>query len=466
MRDSDTTPMPAPAQPRSDYRTRLRAAAVALLVVIALGPLPLRLAGFNIPRAIGFRLIIVWLILCTIIWWTYADRAITRKPRKPNTRAALRIALAAFVLLITAPAVNMLYSGRIVDLLNAPLWAAGAFQLWHMGMALALPLILLAALFARIGIRAYRAIRTAQPAVATPESKSPDLSRREWLATTGVYAPLLLVGGLSVASTRQLGRFNINRYDLPAPWLPPRLRGLTITHVSDLHVGRLYRPLFLPHLVDQVNALKSDLIVLTGDLVDVSNDMLPPSLAALHQFRAPRGLHLVIGNHDMIDNRNVFIQTVRDAGFNLLVNQRRTLDIDGDPLTLAGLDWSRTPAGEFGRPGHMENVRRTLAGHDPQLDGPAIALAHHPHAFDALATAGIPLTLSGHTHGGQFMLRPPRADGIADPDHDLGAGELLFKYMRGLYSAGPSNLFVNSGVGNWFPIRINAPAEIVQLRLV
>jgi len=451
--------------PNADVRGRLRHIAVALLVLIAAGPLPLRLIGFDIPRSIGFRLIICWLILCSFIWWTYADAALVRSIRKRTTRNLMRAAVAIFITLTVAPAINMFWSGRIVDLLRAPLWAAGAFQLWHMGMAIGLPLALLIAVTIRLLARAARALRR-RPLTPAPAPTSEGPSRREWLAATGIYAPLILVGGLSATSVRQLGRFNVNRYDLPAPWLPLRLRGLTITQVSDLHVGRLYRPQFLPHLVDQVNRLKSDLILFTGDLVDVSNDMLPPSITALQQFQSPRGLYLVIGNHDMIDNRADFVRTVRAAGFNLLLNERRTLDIDGEPLTIAGLDWSRSSAGDFGRPGHLENARRTMFGHDPRTDGPAIALAHHPHAFDALASEGVPLTLSGHTHGGQFMLRPPRADGIADPNHDLGAGELLFKYMRGLYNAGPSKLFVNSGVGNWFPIRVNAPAEIVQLRLV
>jgi predicted MPP superfamily phosphohydrolase len=89
-----------------------------------------------------------------------------------------------------------------------------------------------------------------------------------------------------------------------------------------------------------------------------------------------------------------------------------------------------------------------------------LALAHHPHAFDALADAGADLTLAGHTHGGQLMVTPP---GSAYP---IGGGNLLFRYIYGEYRRGDSAMYVNSGVGNWFPIRINAPAEIVQIRLV
>jgi predicted MPP superfamily phosphohydrolase len=81
-------------------------------------------------------------------------------------------------------------------------------------------------------------------------------------------------------------------------------------------------------------------------------------------------------------------------------------------------------------------------------------LAHHPHSFDAAAAAGLPLTLSGHTHGGQIML-----------NEQLGAGSIRFRYVSGLYRKANSNLLVCNGIGNWFPIRINAPAEILHITL-
>ncbi len=83
-----------------------------------------------------------------------------------------------------------------------------------------------------------------------------------------------------------------------------------------------------------------------------------------------------------------------------------------------------------------------------------ILLAHHPHAFDMAADDGVPLTLSGHTHGGQLNITPK-----------FGAGSLMFKYWSGLYRRKDSALVVSNGVGNWFPLRINAPAEIVRIRL-
>jgi predicted MPP superfamily phosphohydrolase len=83
-----------------------------------------------------------------------------------------------------------------------------------------------------------------------------------------------------------------------------------------------------------------------------------------------------------------------------------------------------------------------------------ILLAHHPHAFDAAAEAGLPLTLSGHTHGGQLML-----------NEQLGFGPAMFRYWAGLYERRESKLIVSNGVGNWFPLRVNAPAELIHVTL-
>jgi hypothetical protein len=84
-----------------------------------------------------------------------------------------------------------------------------------------------------------------------------------------------------------------------------------------------------------------------------------------------------------------------------------------------------------------------------------ILMAHHPHAFDAAIAEGLPLTLSGHTHGGQIMLTD-----------DIGAGPVLFRYWSGLYRKDGCSLVVSNGVGNWFPLRTHAPAEIMHVTLI
>ena len=97
-----------------------------------------------------------------------------------------------------------------------------------------------------------------------------------------------------------------------------------------------------------------------------------------------------------------------------------------------------------------KEIAALMARRDP--DAWPLLLAHHPHAWDS--ADGIPLTLSGHTHGGQLML-----------NERLGAGPVLFRYWTGLYTRPGRTLVVSNGVGNWFPVRMNAPAEILHLTL-
>jgi uncharacterized protein len=127
------------------------------------------------------------------------------------------------------------------------------------------------------------------------------------------------------------------------------------------------------------------------------------------------------------------------------------LDVRGVPVQLLGLRWTRVHG--QGRDAAIGAEVRKLLEQRAREAFP-ILLAHHPHAFDAAAEAGMPLTLSGHTHGGQLML-----------NEQLGFGPAMFRYWSGLYERGPSKLIVSNGVGNWFPLRLNAPAEIVHLTL-
>ena len=143
---------------------------------------------------------------------------------------------------------------------------------------------------------------------------------------------------------------------------------------------------------------------------------------------------------------------VKAAGIPLLLNESASVRVRGHDMQLLGIKWG----GVGTRRAAQWDVH--LDATLPQLhrgDGVfPILLAHHPHAFDRAADAGIPLTLAGHTHGGQLMLT----------DH-IGPGPLMFKYWSGLYRRGSSALVVSNGVGNWFPLRINAPAEILHITL-
>jgi predicted MPP superfamily phosphohydrolase len=159
-----------------------------------------------------------------------------------------------------------------------------------------------------------------------------------------------------------------------------------------------------------------------------------------------RGLVMIEGNHDLFQGAENFARGVRAYGVTLLRDESLLLTVRGHPVQILGLRW-------HGRRQAIENHVDTVANLVEPGAFP-ILLAHHPHAFDRAAERGLPLTLAGHTHGGQIMLTP-----------EFGAGPLMFKYWTGLYERGNSSLVVSNGAGNWFPLRTSAPAEIVHLTL-
>lgn len=411
-----------------------------------------------ISRSIGFRLFVFVPLCFNLLWWSIADRRIARHIASPRLSRVLRWSIAGFSIAINLPVFYGLLIGHVPPLISNPTWYTAAVTLWQVSLSLLMPVVAAARLVG-LGViafaRRWRAPRPPEPSTAM---ELLDPGRRAILRTAFASVPVALLTGGTAFGGWQASQMRIRRHTLPAPWLPERLRGLTITQISDLHVGRLFRPDRLPGLIDQANGLNSDIVVVTGDIVDNSNQMLPGAIEALKELKHRHGIFLCMGNHDEFDDREEFIRYTREH-LPLLINERRSLTIGGERLTIAGVDYANDSQPTHRRIGDIANVARTLDGHDRQSDGPVIALAHHPHTWDHLTPRGVPLTLSGHTHGGQIMLTPPGGP-------DLGLGRALFRYIRGFYRSGDQTLFVNSGVGNWFPLRINAPAEIVQLQLV
>ncbi|GMU35176.1 MAG: hypothetical protein AMXMBFR20_30480 [Planctomycetia bacterium] len=468
---SDTPPatqnFPLSRRPSDRFYSRLQWLMLGLLALLILYSFVL-LPHYPVSRPVGFRLVIFSLVCLNGLWWSVADRRFARFIRSAGASRFLRLGTAGFGIALNIPIAYMLIAGRMPQFIRSPTWYAGAVTLWHLGLAFCLPIVAGLRLFVLAVEGVWRRVRSTNPSPTQPQDRqSTDavsndaelLTRRKLLKTAFATAPVLLLTGATAYGRAEEGELLIRRHKLPAPWLPDRLRGLTITHVSDLHVGRLYRPYLLPRLVDVVNGLDSDIVLVTGDIIDNSNDMLPAAVSAIGQFRHRHGLFVCIGNHDEIDDRAAFIRYTRDQ-LPLLINERRSIEIGGERITIAGLDYSSSPQPRGRRLGDVAAAEEMLLGHRVEREGPVIALAHHPHAFDTMAPLGVPLTLSGHTHGGQIMLTPP---GMRP---DLGLGQILFHYIRGFYRQGASDLFVNSGVGNWFPLRIQAPAEVVQIQLV
>src|SRR5437867_341138 len=200
-----------------------------------------------------------------------------------------------------------------------------------------------------------------------------------------------------------------------------------------------------------VNETRADLVLLTGDLINDALADLDTGLELARALEARFGLAIIEGNHDLIENPAEFETRVKASGIPFLLDESTIISVRGVPVQLLGLSWTRVYC--EGRDAAIASAVNKLLQKREQ-DAFPILMAHHPHAFDAAAEAGLPLTLSGHTHGGQLMV-----------NEQLGFGPALFRYWSGIYTRGQSKLIVSNGVGNWFPLRMNAPAEIVHLTL-
>lgn len=338
-------------------------------------------------------------------------------------------------------------------LLSKPFLIVG--YIWNLLLG---PLFLIVALVCLTGESAVAAFRWLRPKPLAPaDPPSPGaVSRREFIGTVAALAPPLLTASLSAYAETQIGAFRVRRITVTLPNLPEPLDGMTIAHLSDLHVGQFSSPEMLRAVAEATNALNADLVVFTGDLINHDMRYLPQAIEMLQSLRPE--VVLCEGNHDQGNPSLSFRNQVKASGLCLLVNETATHIIRGIPVQLLGLRWD----GPSNWQKHLqeEPLAKSMEQLLRQLDPEAypILLAHHPHAWDY--SQGIALTLSGHTHGGQLMLNEHR-----------GFGPAMFRYWTGLYTRpalqnNPAKaLVVSNGVGNWFPLRANAPAELLHLTL-
>jgi uncharacterized protein len=171
-------------------------------------------------------------------------------------------------------------------------------------------------------------------------------------------------------------------------------------------------------------------------------------------MKARYGLYSCEGNHDLIENGSEFEAEAQASRLSFLFDDAAAFSVNGQTVQVLGLRWGEgmERVAETTNPAPDDALDRLLAQGKP--DAFTILLAHHPEVFDRAARAGIPLTLAGHTHGGQLMLAP-----------GIGFGPWFYRYWSGLYRQGASRLVVSNGAGNWFPLRLGAPAEIIHLTL-
>jgi predicted MPP superfamily phosphohydrolase len=266
-------------------------------------------------------------------------------------------------------------------------------------------------------------------------------TRREFLlgcvAVGAAATPVGWYGGVE-----EPGDIEIVRRSITIRQLPTRLDGLTVVQLSDLHVGDVSD--VQRRMLEQVAALKPDLVLVTGDLADVK-EAANDAADLVTGYQPPYGTWVVPGNRDhMAEAVHPLRVALAARNAQLLTNQAVRID---DKLWVVGAD---DPSQG------LDDVAG--AARDTPIGAVRILLAHSPNIVERLEGTRFDLVLVGHTHGGQINLPLVRDQWLRD-----GAAR---RYPAGLYDLGDSQLYVNRGIGTYYvPFRIGSRPEITFFTL-
>ena len=385
----------------------------------------------QVPR---LRLIILALVLLAQVYlFVRMRRAILSSSRSDRFKfRAIGLVGAAIGLLFALNAYLMFtYVPWVYPPLAAQIGLFYPIAAWNFGSLFSALLLFLT----RVAGRLWRMVgRTANPPV--------NPGRRRFLQSGlgGLAAVPILLSGYGAA-------YASKTYDVEELTLPFG-RPLRVVQLSDIHAGIYMNREEMRRYVDQVIALRPDLFVLTGDFISNSMVFLPGCVEEMARVRARYGTFATLGNHEHLWGAVGEIPAIFwQHRIPVLTNAHTVIRTEQGPFAVAGIDDLVS-----GQP-DLDAALRDL---DPAF--PTLLLSHHPEIFPQAAARGIPLTLSGHYHGGQVSLSLPGGD--------LSLAHLWTPYPVGLYRIDASHLYVSRGIGTTFtPVRLNVPPEVTLFHL-
>ena len=393
---------------------------------------------------------IIFLILGSsqLYWGWRGVRLARRKISSPALRVLVCAAAPALVVSMFAYTIHEF--GRRPEpvhmtlrdaLLTAPFawWIASSL----VGFLLAIPFAILA------GVRAVARRLRGRAEIASP-------ARRDFLTqTANVVTALPFLGG---AYGLLYGRLNLETVERPIRLanLPPAFHGLRIAQLSDIHIGPFMPEEQIRKFAAIANALKPDLIVLTGDFVTFDAGTQYPVVESLAGLRAPFGVYGCLGNHEAWAGVEDSISSLFAAAqVRILRGSSAAITVGGDWFNLIGVDFQSRH-----RFGPSAPVKRILGNIESLIARGQvnILLSHNPATFARAAALGVDLSMAGHTHGGQAALE------FISPE--IAPSRLVTPYVAGLFQKPGGQLYVNRGIGTiGVPIRIGAPPEITVYKL-
>jgi predicted MPP superfamily phosphohydrolase len=237
-------------------------------------------------------------------------------------------------------------------------------------------------------------------------------------------------------------RLEFNDWTIECLSLPPELDGLTILHLTDLHLARTYDRRFFEAVADAASEWDADLVLFTGDLVD-DEGAVPWIAPILGRIRGRLGAYAILGNHDCQFDPARLHRELERGGFQVVDGTWTTLDIEGCRVAIGG---TSAPWGPKLEP----------SGFPDDADA-RILLSHTPDLLGRAAQWGVDLMFSGHNHGGQVRL--PLLGPVLMPSR-YGR-----RYDQGFFRKRQTLLYVGRGIAAKHPIRYRCTPEISRFKL-
>ena len=291
-------------------------------------------------------------------------------------------------------------------------------------------------------------------------------SRRKIISQIALGLASIPFASLLYGMYRGKYNYKVLSYNLEFEDLPDAFDGFKITQISDIHSGSFDNQTKVQYGVDLVNQQKSDLVLFTGDLVNNRADEIKPWIKIFNKIKAEFGVFSILGNHDYGDymrwespaakrkNMEDLYDAHNEMGWDLLLNESRFIEKDGDRLAIIGVEnWGSG----FKKAGDLNKALNNVSEKDFK-----ILLTHDPSHWEAQVIPNpfkIHLTLSGHTHGMQFGIEIP---GIIK----WSPAKWRYKQWAGVYGENKQYLNVNRGFGYLaYPGRVGMWPEVSVITL-
>ena len=367
----------------------------------------------------------------------------------------------SWVLISLVVYVNFFY---VVISYDRTLGQTPKFQM-AMGVMLTVLLPKLVVLIAMFGEDVYRSILKLFSVISSGETKS-FAGRRKFISQLALGLAAIPFAAFIYGIIQGKYNYKVLKYQLSFKDLPDAFDGFTITQISDIHSGSFTNREKIQYGVDLINEQKSDIMLFTGDIVNNKADEMDNWIDVFSQLKAKEGKYAILGNHDYgdymdwkdpqdkINNFQAVKQVHKKIGFDLLLDEHRYLEKDGQKIALIGVEnWGKG----FNQAGDLEKASANI-----NKDDFKILMSHDPSHWEHVVKKdefNYQLTLSGHTHGLQMGIEIPGW-------FKWSPSKFAYKQWAGLYEEFGRYINVNRGFGyHAFPGRVGIWPEITVIEL-